>query len=99
MVGAMFLFAKRIRAESTTIAERESAVLAVAQEGLSSIKMVQAFGREEYEVAQFRTSARESLEANLRLNIVSMRSALVIGTLIAISTAAMYYVGSLHVLG
>ena len=99
MVGAMFLFAKRIRAESTTIAERESAVLSAAQEGLSSVKIVQAFGREEHEVAQFRANARESLEANLRLNYVSMKSALVIGTLIAVSTALMYYVGSLHVLG
>jgi ATP-binding cassette, subfamily B, bacterial len=98
MVAAMVLFAKRIRMESTTIAERESAVLTVAQEGLSSIKMVQAFGREEYEVAQFRASASESLDANLRLNFVSMKSSLVIGTLIAMSMAAMYYVGSLHVL-
>ena len=98
MVGVMFLFTKRIRTESTTIAERESAVLTVAQEGLSSIKMVQAFGREEYEVAQFRASASESLEANLRLNVLSMKSALIVGTLIAISTAAMYYAGSLHVL-
>jgi len=98
MVGAMYLYAKRIRTESTTIAERESAVLMVAQEGLSSIKMVQAFGREEHEVAQFRTSARESLEANLRLNFISMKSSLVISTLIALSTAAMYYVGSRHVL-
>jgi len=98
MIGSMCLFAKRIRTESTTIAEMESAVLTVAQEGLSSIKMVQAFGREDYEVAQFRSSASNSLEANLRLNIVSMKSALVVGTLIAISTAAMYYVGSLHVL-
>ncbi len=98
MVGAMFIYAKRIRAESTTIAERESAVLTVAQEGLSSIKMVQAFGREDFEVAQFRTSARESLEANLRLNFISMKSSLIISTLIAMSTAAMYYVGSRHVL-
>jgi ATP-binding cassette subfamily B protein/subfamily B ATP-binding cassette protein MsbA len=98
MVAAMYLFAKRIRAESTTIAERESAVLTVAQEGLSSIKMVQAFGREDFEVAQFRASASESLHANLRLNFVSMKSALIISTLIAISTAAMYYVGSTHVL-
>ena len=48
--------------------------------------------------AQFRTSARESLEANLRLNFISMKSSLIIGTLIALSTAAMYYVGSRHVL-
>lgn len=98
MVAAMVRYAKRIRTESTTIAERESAVLTVAQEGLSSIKMVQAFGREDHEVRQFHSSAQQSLEANLRLNFVSMKSSLVIGTLIATSTAAMYYVGSLHVL-
>ncbi len=98
MVAAISIYAQRIRAESTTIAERESAVLTVAQEGLSSIKMVQAFGREDYEIAQFHSSASESLEANLRLNFVSMKSALIIGTLIALSTAAMYYVGSRHVL-
>jgi len=73
-------------------------VLTVAQEGLSSVKMVQAFGQEEREVAQFQSSASQSLNANLRLNVVSMKSALIVGTLIAISTAAMYYVGSLHVL-
>lgn len=98
MVGAMFVFAKRIRAESTTIAERESNVLTVVQEGLSSVRMVQAFGREEYEVAQFRRSAWESLEANLRMNFVSMKSSLLVSTLIVLSTAAMYYLGSLHVL-
>ena len=98
MVLTMLAYAKRIRSESTTIAERESAVLTVVQEGLSSIKMVQAFGREEHEVAQFRTSASQSLEANLRLNFVSMKSSLIIGTLIAASTAAMSYVGAQHVL-
>lgn len=98
MIGVIMLFTKRIRVESTAIQERESEVLTVAQEGLSSVKMVQAFGQEEREVAQFQNSASQSLEANLRLNVVSMKSALIVGTLIAISTAAMYYVGSLHVL-
>jgi ATP-binding cassette subfamily B protein/subfamily B ATP-binding cassette protein MsbA len=98
MTGAIFIFAKRIRDQSTTVAERESDVLTVAQEGLSSVKMVQAFGREQDEVDEFQTSARESLDANLKLNATSMRSALLVGTLIAASSAAMYYVGALHVL-
>jgi ABC-type multidrug transport system fused ATPase/permease subunit len=98
MVLAIYHYAARIRRESTTIAERESAVLTVAQEGLSSVKMVQAFNRQDYEVAQFHSSAQQSMEANLRLNFVSMKSALVVSSLIALSTAAMYYVGSRHVL-
>ena len=98
MVLAIFLYAKRIRDHSTEIAEQESAVLMVAQEGLSSVKMVQAFGREEYEVGQFKKRAHGSLEANLRLNATSMKSALLVGTLIAASSAAMFYVGARHVM-
>jgi ATP-binding cassette, subfamily B, bacterial len=98
MVGAIYLFAHRIRRESTSIQEQESAVLAQAQEGLSSIRMVHAFGREEFEVRQFQQQARQSLQANLRLTLTNVNSALVISTLMVIGTAVMYYIGTLHVL-
>jgi len=98
VVGAIYLFAHRIRRESTSIQEHESAVLAQAQEGLSSIRMVHAFGREEFEVRQFRQQARQSLQANLRLTLTNVNSALVISTLMVVGTAVMYYIGTLHVL-
>jgi ATP-binding cassette, subfamily B, bacterial len=98
VVGAIYLFAHRIRHESTSIQEQESAVLAQAQEGLSSIRMVHAFGREEFEVRQFHQQARQSLQANLRLTLTNVNSALVISTLMVLGTAAMYYIGALHVL-
>ena len=95
---ALKFYAERIRRQSTAIQESESDVLAVAQEGLSSIRLVHAFGRENFEVRQFFSRASRSLEANLRFNITSVTSALVIGTLMAVGTAFMYYVGSLQVL-
>lgn len=98
IVLAIRHYALRIRSESTTIQERESAVLTVAQEGLASVRMVHAFGQEEYEVQQFHRSARQSLDASMKLTGTSMASALVIGTLMALGTAAMYWIGSLHVL-
>src|SRR5580765_3489029 len=98
IVGAIYLFAHRIRRESTSIQEQESAVLAQAQEGLSSIRMVHAFGREEFEVRQFHHQARQSFQANLRLTLTNVNSALVISTLMVVGTAAMYYIGTLHVL-
>src|SRR5438132_1990484 len=98
VVGAIYLFAHRIRLQSPSIQEQHSAVLAQAQEGLSSIRMVHAFGREEFEVRQFQQQARQSLQANLRLTLTNVNSALVISTLMVIGTAAMYYVGTLHVL-
>jgi ATP-binding cassette subfamily B protein/subfamily B ATP-binding cassette protein MsbA len=98
IIAAIYLFAYRIRRESTFIQEHESAVLTQAQEGLSSIRMVHAFGREEFEVLQFHQRAEQSLQANLRLTLTNVNSALVISTLMVIGTAAMYYVGALHVL-
>ena len=98
VVGAIYLFAHRIRRESTSIQEHESAVLAQAQEGLSSIRMVHAFGREDFEVRQFQQQAWQSLQANLRLTLTNVNSALVISTLMVVGTAVMYYIGTLHVL-
>ncbi len=98
LLGAIYFFAHRIRRESTLIQEHESAVLAQAQEGLSSIRMVHAFGREDFEVLQFQMQAQQSLQANLRLTLTNVNSALVISTLMVLGTAAMYYVGTMHVL-
>jgi len=98
IVATIYLFAHRIRRESTSIQEQESAVLVQAQEGLSSIRMVHAFGREEFEVRQFQQQARQSLQANLRLTLTNVNSALVISTLMVVGTAVMYYMGTLHVL-
>ena len=98
LVATIYFFAHRIRRESTLIQEQESAVLTHAQEGLSSIRMVHAFGREDWEVHQFRTQAQQSLQANLRLTLTNINSALVISTLMVIGTAVMYYVGTVHVL-
>ncbi len=98
VIWAINHFSARIREQSTSIQEKESAVLTLAQEGLSSIKVVHAFGGEEAAVSQFRAQASESLAANLRLTMTNVRSALVINTLMALGTAAMIYLGTLHVL-
>lgn len=97
-VISMRYYAERIRKESTTIQEKESDLLATTQEGLSSIRMIQSFGREAFEIEQFSHHAQRSLEANFRLNITSTQSGLVVGTLMAIGTSLMYAIGALQVL-
>lgn len=98
VVWAIRFYAVKVRRQSTDIHERESDLLTIAQEGLSQIRMVHAFGRESFEVDQFRRRASKSLEANMRLNMTSVASALVVGTLMAGGTALMYYIGSLQVM-
>jgi hypothetical protein len=48
--------------------------------------MVHAFGREDFEVMQFHQQAQQSLQANLRLTLTNVNSALVISTLMVIGT-------------
>jgi ATP-binding cassette subfamily B protein/subfamily B ATP-binding cassette protein MsbA len=91
-------YADRVRRQSTTIQERESDLLTLTQEGISQIRMVHAFGRETFEIRQFRKRAAKSLEANLRFNITSISSTLVVSVLMAAGTALMYYVGARQVL-
>ena len=98
VVWAIRFYAVRVRNQSTDIHERESDLLTIAQEGLSQIRMVHAFGREAFEVDQFRRRASRSLEANMKLNMTSVASALVVGTLMAAGTALMYCIGSLQVM-
>ncbi len=95
---AIRYYGTRVRDQSTVIQESDSAVLAVVQEGLSSIKMVHAFGREDWEVGQFQVKARRSLEANMHMTKTNMMSALIVGTLMAAGTSGMYFVGFRHVL-
>jgi ATP-binding cassette subfamily B protein len=91
-------FADRVRRQSTTIQERESDLLTLTQEGIAQIRMVHAFGRESFEIRQFRDRATRSLEASLRFNKTSILSTLVVSTLMAAGTALMYYVGARQVL-
>ncbi len=91
-------YADRVRRQSTTIQERESDLLTLTQEGISQIRMVHAFGRESFEIRQFRKRASRSLEASLRFNITSIFSTLVVSVIMAGGTALMYYVGAQQVL-
>src|SRR5438045_7182009 len=95
LIGTIYFFAKRIRTQSTTIQEQDSALLTQTQEGLSSIRMVHAFGREDFEVSQFHEQAHGSLQANLRLTMTNVKSGQDSSPLITAETATMYNVGAL----
>jgi ABC-type multidrug transport system fused ATPase/permease subunit len=96
--GAIYFFADRVRRQTTALQQEESDVLARASEGLTSIRIVHAFGREEFEVKEFEREARQSLDANLQLTITNVMSTLVVGTIMAIGTALILYFGVQHVI-
>jgi len=95
---AIYHYADRIRRESTLISESESELTSRTQEGLAAIRIVHAFGREDYELDRFQQQAQRSLSANLKLTLTQLNSALVIGTLMGFGTTAMIYFAAQHVI-
>lgn len=97
LLAAIFYYAKKIRTQTADLQQEESEVLSRASEGLTSIRIVHAFGREDYEVDEFARECRESLNANLRLSMTHTASTLVVGLIVAVGTAALLYFGAIEV--
>lgn len=79
-------------------AERESKISSRVQETLSSIRAVQAFGREVAESQRFSYHADESLRAKLRLTVLQAWSQAMVGLLLAGGTAAVVWIAGQRVL-
>ncbi len=94
----IYIFSARVRRQTTTLQQEESDVLARASEGLTSIRIVHAFGQEEYEVREFEREARQSYAANLSLTITNAISTLAISGVMALGLSLVLYVATLHIL-
>ena len=78
--------------------QRESDISSRVQETLTGIRAVQAFGRETFESQRFRGSARDSLQANLRLTVLQSGSQAIVGLLLALGTTSVVWIGATRVL-
>ncbi len=94
----IYLFSARVRKQSSELQQEESDVLARASEGLTSIRIVHAFGQEEYEVREFVREARQSYAANLKLTVTNAISTLAISGVMGLGLSIVLYVATLHIL-
>jgi ATP-binding cassette, subfamily B, bacterial len=103
IVPALFviiaLFNRRITTIAGEVRERESTVYTLVQWAMSSIKVVQAFTKEEEEYGRFIGASRASLKATLRLYSWQTLYSAAVNTLIALGTALVVYAGARAVLG
>jgi ATP-binding cassette subfamily B protein len=90
-------FSPRLRKRWTDVKELESSANSVVQETLSSMRVVKAFGREDHEHGRFVRSAKHRMQELIRVSFLQGGFDLLVGTSIAIGTAAALYVGALHV--
>lgn len=94
---AILLLNRRITNVAQRARESESAVYQLVQRGMSAIKVVQAFSKEEEELTAFVDQSTASLRASLAL--YTLQTAYGAGTnlVLALGTAAVFWVGAQHV--
>ena len=89
-------YADRIRQASSEFHSAEGNVSASAEGTLASVRLVQAFAREEYEAEKFSHRCQQSYSSNLRLTMTQLWSGVVVSGVTAGSLGSVSYVGASH---
>lgn len=89
-------YADRIRQASSDFHSAEGGVSASAEGSLASVRLVQAFGREDYEADKFTRMCQQSYSSNLRLTMTQLWSGVVVSAVTALSLGSVTYVGASH---
>lgn len=87
-----------IAAAATRVRQEESAVYSIVQRAMASIRLIQAFTREDDEHRRFVTRSAESLAAGLRLYTWQTAYSGVVTVLMAGGTAAVLWMGARRVM-
>jgi ATP-binding cassette, subfamily B, bacterial len=94
---AILLLNRRITEVAQRARESESAVYQLVQRGMSAIKVVQAFSKEEEEHRAFVTQSTASLRMSLSLYMLQTAYGAGANLVLAFGTAAVLWVGARHV--
>jgi ATP-binding cassette subfamily B protein len=91
------IFSRRLKKRWRDVKRLESSANSVVEEVLSSMRVVKAFGREEHEQGRFVGRSTHRMRELIKLNVLQGIFDLLVGTTIACGTAAVLYIGVLHV--
>lgn len=95
---AISQLSSRIHGQATASKEAESDLYSRAETIIGAVKLIQAYGREERAVAEFRKGSERSLALSLRLYSTETLFILIVDSVLALGTASLVWVGAHQVL-
>jgi len=94
----VYFFTRRIKKASRAVRRTESELISTVQEVLSSIRVVKAFAREDYEQQRFERQSLDNVESYLQARGMKMLLAPVVDVVVATGTCLMLAYGARMVL-
>ncbi len=91
-------FSKVMEESARRRSDLETHLMVLVEQTLTAIPAVQAFTREQIELARYRSAAEDSVQAHRASTMVDMKFKLFVGLLTALSTAGIVWLGATRVL-
>jgi subfamily B ATP-binding cassette protein MsbA len=90
----VYSYTRRIKKASRAVRKKEGEVTSVVEEVLSSMRVVKAFAREDYEVERLEHASRESVEIALRARGLKAKLTPFVDIFVAIGTCLVLWFGA-----
>jgi subfamily B ATP-binding cassette protein MsbA len=90
----VFYFTRRIKKSSRAVRKKESELLSIVEEVLTSIRVVKAFAREDYEERRFASQSRENVETALQARSLKAKLSPVVEVIVALGTCLVLWYGA-----
>ena len=82
----VYSFTRRIKKASRAVRKKEGELLSIVSEVLTSIRVVQAFAREDYEQERFESKSLANVEAGLQARSIKATLAPIVEVIVAVGT-------------
>jgi subfamily B ATP-binding cassette protein MsbA len=90
----VYSYTRRIKKATRTVRKKESAVFSVVEEVLSSIRVVKAFAREQYEQERLEEASLEEVESALRARSLKAKLTPLVDVIVAVGTCLVLWFGA-----
>jgi ATP-binding cassette subfamily B protein len=86
LFAVVYYLTRRIKKASREVRKKESELVSVVQEVLTSVRVVKAFAREDFEVTRFESQSLENVETALEARSIKAKLSPIVDVMVAIGT-------------
>ena len=86
LAAVVYSYTRRIKKASRAVRKKESELVSVVEEVLTSVRVVKAFAREDFEVSRFENESLQNVETALKARSIKAKLTPIVDVMVAIGT-------------
>jgi len=94
LFAVVYYLTRRIKKASREVRKKESELVSIVQEVLTSVRVVKAFAREDFEVTRFESQSLENVETALEARSIKAKLTPIVDVMVAIGTCLVLAYGA-----